>query len=177
MCADLPHSRKSDPPLAQRGPQVLAEGAETQATAELLSSARATALLRFFLNSPQLGVRSTGTGAFVGLSAGAVQPCTLPWSFAGRLWPSSISAARFAAASPAVSPGAAALARSSPSQHPAVAAFRGARAAHSHRLALSCKIYRVGEPFPQASHWHQRVFLRLSRFAEASEHIFSPVYS
>lgn len=54
-----------------------------------------------------------------------------------------MSAACLAAASPAVSPTVAALAGSGPSRHPAVAAFRGARAAHSHRLALSCKVYRV----------------------------------
>lgn len=135
MHSDLSLSRSSDPPLAQQGPQVLAEGAEIQATAELLSSARAAALLGFFLNSPELGVHSTGTGAFVGLSAGAVQPCTLPWPFAGRPRPSSISITRFATASPAVSPGTGALARSSPLRHPAVFAFRGTGAAH---LLPSC---------------------------------------
>lgn len=131
MHSDLSLSRSSDPPLAQQGPQVLAEGAKTQATAELLSSARAAALLGFFLNSPELRVHSSGTGAFVGLSAGAVQPCTLPWSFAGRPRPSSISVTHFATASPAVSPGVGAFARSGPLRHPAVSAFRGTRAAHS----------------------------------------------
>lgn len=43
-------SRSSDPPLAPQDPQVLAQGAETQTTAELLSSAWAAALLRFFPN-------------------------------------------------------------------------------------------------------------------------------
>lgn len=131
MHSDLSLSRSSDPPLAQQGPQVLAEGAKTQATAELLSSARAAALLVFFLNSPELRVHSSGTGAFVGLSAGAVQPCTLPWSFAGRPRPSSISVTHFATASPAVSPGVGAFAWSGPLRHPAVSAFRGTRAAHS----------------------------------------------
>lgn len=90
----------------------------------------------------------------MGLSAGTVQPCTSPWPFAGRLHPSSISAARFAAASLAVSPGTAALARSGPSRHPAVAALRGTGAARSHHLALSCKIYRVhiqGTFFPSVT--------------------------
>lgn len=45
------HIPLGDPPLAQQSPQVLAQGAETQATAELLSSARTAVLLRFSLNS------------------------------------------------------------------------------------------------------------------------------
>lgn len=72
FCVHLCLSRSSDPPLAPRRPQVLAQGAKTKATTKLLSSAWAAALLRFFPKFSRIRCaqqRSAGTGAVVGLPA------------------------------------------------------------------------------------------------------------